>query len=128
MVPVVHVLLLVQCCVQECLTQDGVRVNCVCPEFTDTNMVTELPDVAPHTQQLVNSVGLLQWVIELCSCGSVWLNCCSIIYSPEQVAQAILKLATENDRVGAVMTVTLRRGIDFFHLPGDPHQHMKSKL
>jgi NAD(P)-dependent dehydrogenase (short-subunit alcohol dehydrogenase family) len=91
----------------ECLTQDGVRVNCVCPEFTDTNMVTELPDVAPHTQQLVNSVGLLH---------------------PEQVAQAILKLATENDRVGAVMTVTLRRGIDFFHLPGDPHQHMKSKL
>ena len=48
------------CCMQECLTQDGVRVNCVCPEFTDTSMVTQLPDIAPHTWQLVSSVGLLQ--------------------------------------------------------------------
>ena len=39
---------------------------------------------------------------------------------PEDVAEAILQLATEESKSGAVMTVTKRRGIDYFRLPGDP--------
>ena len=48
---------------------------------------------------------------------------------PEQVAEAILQLATDNSKTGAVMTVTLKRGIDFFVYPGDPgYSSKKAKL
>lgn len=50
------------------------------------------------------------------------------MYSPDQVAEAVLQLATEKSKAGAVMTVTLRRGIDFFKLPGDPRHSKKSML
>lgn len=52
---------------------------------------------------------------------------CIYNYSPEQVAEAILQLATERSKVGAVMTVSLRRGIDYFPLPGD-HNPKIAKL
>ena len=39
---------------------------------------------------------------------------------PEQVAEAILQLVTDQSDTGAVMTVTLKKGIDYFSLPGDP--------
>ena len=48
---------------------------------------------------------------------------------PEQVAEAILQLATDSSKAGAVMTVTMKRGIDFFLFPGDPgYSSKKSKL
>ena len=52
----------------------------------------------------------------------------TIYNSAEQVAEAILQLATERSKVGAVMTVTLSRGINFFRLPGDQRHDNKSKL
>ena len=51
------------------------------------------------------------------------------LIKPEQVAEAIVQLATDQSTAGAVMTVTLSRGIDYFHLPGDPDFRSKnSKL
>ncbi|CAI8014688.1 15-hydroxyprostaglandin dehydrogenase [NAD(+)] [Geodia barretti] len=91
----------------ECLERDGIRVNCVCPEFTDTAMLATA-SMTSEQLEMVQSVGILQ---------------------PEQVAEAILQLATDSSKAGAVMTVTMKRGIDFFLFPGDPgYSSKKSKL
>lgn len=42
------------------MRQDGVCVNCVCPEFTDTAMVSK--GLVPDMQQPVGSVGLLRYM------------------------------------------------------------------
>ncbi len=40
---------------------DSVRVNCICPEFVNTRLVTEeLPDASDETKGLIASKGLLQ--------------------------------------------------------------------
>ena len=82
-------------------------VKCVCPQYTATNMVTS-NFMTEDQLQLVKNIGLIK---------------------PEQVAEAIVQLATDQSTAGAVMTVTLSRGIDYFHLPGDPDFRSKnSKL
>ena len=45
---------------------------------------------------------------------------------PETVAEGILKLATDASLVGATMTVTLKKGIDYWVFP-DEHRNT-SKL
>ena len=50
------------------------------------------------------------------------------LLSPEKVAEGILKLATDESKVGAVMTITLKRGVDYYRLPGDQKQSKTSKL
>ena len=47
---------------QDCLTRDGVAVNCVCPQYTDTDMVTEvlMPNLTRDQVQMVHSLGLLR--------------------------------------------------------------------
>ncbi len=48
-------------------------------------------------------------------------------HSPEKVAEGILELATDTTKAGAVMTVTLRRGMDYYRMLGDP-KVTKAKL
>ena len=73
------------------LAAEGVRVNAICPTFTDTPMVRSQGDAAVElAKQHVG--GILQ---------------------PEQVAEGVLELVRDDSRAGAVMRVTVRKGIDY---------------
>jgi NAD(P)-dependent dehydrogenase (short-subunit alcohol dehydrogenase family) len=73
------------------LASEGIRVNAICPSITDTPMVRE------GGQQAIDAAkrmlgGILQ---------------------PEQIAEGVLQLIEDDSRAGAVMRVTVNRGIDF---------------
>ena len=73
------------------LAAEGIRVNAVCPTYTDTPMVRAGGEQAiDFARQTVG--GILQ---------------------PEQVAEGVLELLRDDSRAGAVMRVTVRRGIDY---------------
>jgi NAD(P)-dependent dehydrogenase (short-subunit alcohol dehydrogenase family) len=73
------------------LAAEGIRVNAVCPTYTDTPMVQIAgPEAIEALKQAVG--GILQ---------------------PEQVAEGVLELIRDDSRAGAVMRVTVRRGIDY---------------
>ena len=73
------------------LASEGIRVNAICPSFTDTPMVRAGgPQALEAVKQLVG--GILQ---------------------PEQIAEGVLQLVRDDSRAGAVMRVTVRRGIDY---------------
>ncbi len=73
------------------LASEGIRVNVICPTYTDT------PFVHTHGEEVVEAMraevgGLLK---------------------PEQVAEGKLELIRDDSRAGAVMRVTVRKGIDY---------------
>ena len=73
------------------LATEGIRVNAICPTFTDTPMVRAGgPQAIEAAKQYVG--GILQ---------------------PEQVAEGVLELVRDDSRAGAVMRVTVRKGIDY---------------
>lgn len=73
------------------LAAEGIRVNAICPTFTDTPMVRSRGAAAVElAKQHVG--GILQ---------------------PEQVAEGVLELVRDDSRAGAVMRVTVRKGIDY---------------
>jgi len=73
------------------LANEGIRVNAICPTFTDTPMVRGGGEPAiKFAKELVG--GILQ---------------------PEQVAEGVLELIRDDSRAGAVMRVTVRKGIDY---------------
>jgi len=73
------------------LAAEGIRVNAICPTYTDTPMVRAGGEQAiEFAKQTVG--GILQ---------------------PEQVAEGVLELVRDDSRAGAVMRVTVRRGIDY---------------
>ncbi len=73
------------------LAAEGIRVNVVCPTFTDTPLVRAAGDAA--IEMMKREVG-----------G---------ILAPEQVAEGVLELIRDDSRAGAVMRVTVRKGIDY---------------
>lgn len=73
------------------LAAEGIRVNAVCPTFTDTPLVRAGGEAA--IEAMKQEVG-----------G---------ILTPEQVAEGVLELVRDDSRAGAVMRVTVRRGIDY---------------
>jgi NAD(P)-dependent dehydrogenase (short-subunit alcohol dehydrogenase family) len=73
------------------LASEGIRVNAVCPTFTDTPMVRVAGEQAiEFMKQEVG--GILQ---------------------PEDVAAGVIELVRDDSRAGAVMRVTVRRGLDY---------------
>ena len=44
---------------QDCVASDGVRVNCVCPQFTDTDMVSHA--LVPSMSAQLQSLGMLRY-------------------------------------------------------------------
>ncbi|MEX1253418.1 MAG: SDR family oxidoreductase [Dehalococcoidia bacterium] len=77
------------------LANEGIRVNAVCPTFTDTPMVRGGGEPAiKFAKERVG--GILQ---------------------PEQVAEGVLELIKDDSRAGAVMRVTVRKGIDYTFEP-----------
>ena len=73
------------------LANEGIRVNVVCPTFTDTPLVRAAGEAAMELMR--REVG-----------G---------ILRPEQVAEGVLKLIRDDSRAGAVMRVTVRKGLDY---------------
>ena len=77
------------------LANEGIRINAICPTFTDTPMVRGGGEPAiKFAKELVG--GILQ---------------------PEQVAEGVLELIRDDSRAGAVMRVTVRKGIDYTFEP-----------
>ena len=77
------------------LADEGIRVNVVCPTFTDTPLVRAHGDAV--VEMMRQEVGGL--------------------LSPEQVAEGVLELVRDDSRAGAVMRVTVRKGIDYIFEP-----------
>ena len=69
------------------LADEGIRVNVICPTFTDTPLVRAHGDVV--MQAMKQEVGGL--------------------LTPEQVAEGVLELVRDDSRAGAVMRVTVRK-------------------
>jgi 15-hydroxyprostaglandin dehydrogenase (NAD) len=77
------------------LAREGIRVNAICPTFTDTPMVRGGGE--PAIKYMKEQVG-----------G---------ILQPQQVAEGVLELIRDDSRAGAVMRVTVRKGIDYTFEP-----------
>ncbi len=73
------------------LAGEGIRVNAICPTYTDTPLVQAGGEAAMEFMK--REVG-----------G---------ILKPEQVAEGVLELIRDDSRAGAVMRVTVRKGIDY---------------
>jgi 15-hydroxyprostaglandin dehydrogenase (NAD) len=73
------------------LADEGIRVNVICPTFTDTPLVRMAGEEV--IEQMKQEVGGL--------------------LTPEQVAEGVLELVRDDSRAGAVMRVTVRKGIDY---------------
>jgi 15-hydroxyprostaglandin dehydrogenase (NAD) len=80
------------------LVDEGIRVNVICPTFTDTALVRAGGDEV--IEQMKREVGGL--------------------LTPEQVAEGVLELVRDDSRAGAVMRVTVRKGIDYIFEPKPP--------
>jgi NAD(P)-dependent dehydrogenase (short-subunit alcohol dehydrogenase family) len=73
------------------LASERIRVNAICPSFTDTPMVRAGgPAAVEGVKRLVG--GILQ---------------------PELIAEGVLQLIQDDSRAGAVMRATVRRGLDY---------------
>lgn len=71
--------------------QDGIRVNAICPTFTDTPLVRRSGD--ERVEEVARLVG-----------G---------ILQPEDVAAGVIELIEDDSRAGAIMRVTVRGGRDY---------------
>ena len=77
------------------LAGEGIRVNAVCPSFTDTPMVRQGEPAAieaAFTAMTAEVGGILK---------------------PEQIAEGVLQLVQDDSRAGAIVRVTVRGGIDY---------------
>jgi NAD(P)-dependent dehydrogenase (short-subunit alcohol dehydrogenase family) len=77
------------------LANEGIRVNVICPTFTDT------PLIRVHGEEVLNEMKR--------EVGG--------LASPELVAEGVLELIRDDSRAGAVMRVTVRKGIDYTFEP-----------
>jgi len=77
------------------LAGEGIRVNAVCPTFTDTPLVRQGGEGAIEAMKQ--------------EVGGILL--------PQQVAQGVLELVRDDSRAGDVMRVTVRKGIDYTFKP-----------
>jgi NAD(P)-dependent dehydrogenase (short-subunit alcohol dehydrogenase family) len=73
------------------LAAEGIRVNAICPTFTHTPLFDRGGDPAFAMAER-EAGGILE---------------------PEQVAEGVLELVRDDSKAGAVMRVTVRRGLDY---------------
>ncbi|MCH8009508.1 MAG: SDR family NAD(P)-dependent oxidoreductase [Chloroflexi bacterium] len=77
------------------LAAEGIRVNAICPTFTNTPLVQAAGEAAMEAMKQEVG-GILQ---------------------PEDVAAGVLELIADDSRAGSVMRVTVRKGLDYAHEP-----------
>lgn len=77
------------------LANEGIRVNAVCPSFTDTPMVRQ-----GDPAQLEATFAAMTAEV-----GG--------ILTPEHIAEGVLQLVEDDSRAGAIVRVTVRGGIDY---------------
>jgi len=80
----------------EHLKHEGIRVNALCPSFTDT------PMVAPRLKKDPRN---LRWQSEVIKVGG--------LLAPEYVVEGMMILATNDSLAGETLRVTQKNGIDF---------------
>ncbi|MGB2694623.1 MAG: SDR family oxidoreductase [Dehalococcoidia bacterium] len=73
------------------LSAEGIRVNAVCPSFTDTPMIQPAGEEG-RTAMSREVGGILR---------------------PELIAEGVLELVRDDSRAGAIMRVTINRGLDY---------------
>ncbi len=73
------------------LASEGIRVNAICPSFTDTPMVR-----AGGAQAIEAVTKLVGGILD-----------------PQLIAEGVLQLVRDDSRAGAVMRATVSRGLDF---------------
>ena len=62
---------------QGCSATDGIRVNCVCPEFVDTSLVNDgLAFLDEETKTFLKETGLLRYTIKYLTDGHYSLVLC----------------------------------------------------
>ncbi|XP_028402031.1 uncharacterized protein LOC114524972 [Dendronephthya gigantea] len=77
----------------------GVRINCICPSCVDTDMLRIVTKDNPIMQQAVEAMG---------------------VQTVDVVAKGFLELLHDEERVGEVMRITVKNGIDFHKFPEEP--------
>ena len=77
------------------LANEGIRVNVICPTYTDTPLIQGLSEEVLN--EMKREVGGL--------------------VGPALVAEGVLELIRDDSRAGAVMRVTVRKGIDYTFEP-----------
>ncbi|XP_020614868.1 15-hydroxyprostaglandin dehydrogenase [NAD(+)]-like [Orbicella faveolata] len=88
---------------------EGIRVNCICPSFTETELVLPL---LGHGLSGEKNLEYRDLVLE------------QGLISPELIASGVIQLIENDNNNGAVMMVTKKRGIEFMR----PRKSRKSKL
>ena len=73
--------------------ESNIRVNAVCPTFTDTPLVRKSPDASAQIDEMKKLAG-----------G---------ILNPEQVAEGVIELIEDDSRAGAIMRITVHNGRDY---------------
>lgn len=91
---------------------EGIRVNCICPSFTETEMVLPL---SGHGSSGEKNLEYRQYRDLILEQG---------LLSPEFIASGVIQLIENDNNNGAVMMVTKKRGIEFMK----PRKSRKSKL
>ena len=77
------------------LANEGIRVDAVCPSFTDTPMVRQGDPAALEATFAAMTAEV----------GGVLM--------PDRIAEGVLQLVEDDSRAGAIMRVTVRGGIDY---------------
>ena len=73
---------------QDLLDTDGVRVNCICPEFVDTPLVKQsLAQFSTESKDYVVDMGLIRCVGALCSCVVNFLSKVFTCYNSTAIYQ-----------------------------------------
>ncbi|CAB4019774.1 15-hydroxyprostaglandin dehydrogenase [NAD(+)]-like, partial [Paramuricea clavata] len=76
----------------------GVRLNCMCPSCVDTDMLKTLTQ-NPVMKQAVDAMG---------------------VQTVDVVAKGFMQLLQDEEKVGEVMRITVKNGIDFHKFPEEP--------
>ncbi|XP_028405588.1 15-hydroxyprostaglandin dehydrogenase [NAD(+)]-like [Dendronephthya gigantea] len=79
--------------------KSGVRINCICPSFVDTDMSRTSALLIPEVKQQQQALG---------------------VQTVDDVAKGFIQLLNVEDKVGEAMRISFKNGIEYHTFPPDP--------